>query len=179
MLLNFRQFVIEEAVNFAQAIELYGLKQGDVVDGEDLKNKYRKFALQYHPDRNRDSGAEEKFKQAKASYDLLEKMIGQTINVPRQTSTQNWQSWQPNPTEILKNEVKDRLTRAIEEIRAGRPESVPGLIAQLVDPHTGKLNNPAVKPILKTGLQNLLRLPSHDQVASLGFILAKLNDYFV
>jgi len=30
---------------------------------DDIKNMYRKLALQYHPDRNKSKGAEEKFKE--------------------------------------------------------------------------------------------------------------------
>lgn len=41
-------------------------------DGETLKKNYRKFALQYHPDRNPgDKAAEEKFKEAAEAYAVL------------------------------------------------------------------------------------------------------------
>jgi molecular chaperone DnaJ len=38
---------------------------------DDIKNAYRKLALQFHPDRNKDSGAEEKFKQISEAYAVL------------------------------------------------------------------------------------------------------------
>ncbi len=38
---------------------------------DDIKNSYRKLALQYHPDRNKDSGAEEKFKEISEAYAVL------------------------------------------------------------------------------------------------------------
>jgi len=38
---------------------------------DDIKNAYRKLALQYHPDRNKDSGAEAKFKEISEAYAVL------------------------------------------------------------------------------------------------------------
>ena len=38
---------------------------------EEIKNSYRKLALQYHPDRNESSGAEEKFKEISEAYAVL------------------------------------------------------------------------------------------------------------
>src|SRR3989442_11714318 len=38
---------------------------------EDIKNSYRKLALQYHPDRNKAHGAEEKFKEISEAYAVL------------------------------------------------------------------------------------------------------------
>jgi molecular chaperone DnaJ len=39
---------------------------------DDIKKAYRKLAREYHPDRNRDdAGAEERFKEVQAAYDLL------------------------------------------------------------------------------------------------------------
>ncbi|MGC1932077.1 MAG: molecular chaperone DnaJ [Candidatus Nitrosopolaris sp.] len=38
---------------------------------EDIKNAYRKLALQYHPDRNKAYGAEEKFKEISEAYAVL------------------------------------------------------------------------------------------------------------
>src|ERR1700722_13643182 len=38
---------------------------------DEIKAAYRKLALQYHPDRNKDADAEEKFKQISEAYAIL------------------------------------------------------------------------------------------------------------
>src|ERR687893_3330724 len=38
---------------------------------DDIKKAYRKLARQYHPDTNKDAGAEARFKQISEAYDVL------------------------------------------------------------------------------------------------------------
>ena len=38
---------------------------------EEIKKAFRKLAFQYHPDRNRDDGAEAKFKEVNEAYGVL------------------------------------------------------------------------------------------------------------
>ena len=49
--------------------EVLGLSRNASVD--DIKKTYRKLAFQYHPDRNPDNGAAERFKEIKEAYEVL------------------------------------------------------------------------------------------------------------
>ena len=49
--------------------EVLGISR-DATD-EEIKKAFRKLAFQYHPDRNRENGAEEKFKELNEAYEVL------------------------------------------------------------------------------------------------------------
>jgi DnaJ-class molecular chaperone len=49
--------------------EILGLTKS--ASAEEIKAAYRKLALQFHPDRNKDAGAEEKFKEINEAYQVL------------------------------------------------------------------------------------------------------------
>ncbi|CAJ35418.1 molecular chaperone DnaJ [Methanocella arvoryzae] len=57
------------AVNKRDYYEVLGVEKGASTD--DIKRAYRKLALQYHPDRNKEAGAEEKFKEISEAYAVL------------------------------------------------------------------------------------------------------------
>jgi molecular chaperone DnaJ len=49
--------------------EVLGVQKG--ASKEQIKDAYRKLALQFHPDRNKEAGAEEKFKEISEAYAVL------------------------------------------------------------------------------------------------------------
>ncbi|MDR2034233.1 MAG: DnaJ domain-containing protein [Helicobacteraceae bacterium] len=49
--------------------ETLGVEQG--ASDEEIKKAYRRLARKYHPDINKESGAEEKFKEINAAYEIL------------------------------------------------------------------------------------------------------------
>ena len=44
---------------------------GENANADEIKKAYRKLARQYHPDVNKDAGAEDKFKEINAAYEVL------------------------------------------------------------------------------------------------------------
>jgi molecular chaperone DnaJ len=57
------------AVNKRDYYEVLGIPRD--ASSEDIKKAFRKLAFQYHPDRNSDNGASEKFKEINEAYEVL------------------------------------------------------------------------------------------------------------
>ena len=53
----------------ADYYDILGLSRG--ADPDEIKKAFRKLAMQYHPDRNQEPGAEARFKQASEAYEVL------------------------------------------------------------------------------------------------------------
>ena len=49
--------------------DVLGVARG--ASAEELKKAYRRLAMQFHPDRNQEAGAETKFKEVNEAYEVL------------------------------------------------------------------------------------------------------------
>ena len=49
--------------------DVLGIDRG--ASDEDIKRAFRKLALEYHPDRNKKAGAEDRFKEINEAYQIL------------------------------------------------------------------------------------------------------------
>lgn len=59
----------EQAMKFKDYYKVLGVNEH--ADLKEIKNVYRKLAVKYHPDKNPETGAEEKFKEVVEAYEVL------------------------------------------------------------------------------------------------------------
>jgi len=64
-------------VTVDEAITLLEFSLTDEADEESLKKQFKKMVLKYHPDRNQNQGATEKFIKIKDAHDLLQQVLVQ------------------------------------------------------------------------------------------------------
>ena len=57
------------AVQFQDYYKILGVTRS--ASSEEIQKAYRKLARQYHPDMNKEKGAEEKFKKVSEAYEVL------------------------------------------------------------------------------------------------------------
>jgi len=76
-------------MNSTLAREIIGFDENETITADDLKRKYRRLALQFHPDKNGNSvESAENFKLIHDAYEYLQMHIGsQTEDEPATTST--------------------------------------------------------------------------------------------
>ena len=60
---------VSNAMNERDYYEILGIDAG--VSDEEIRRAFYKLALKYHPDRNRDPGAEERFREIYGAYEAL------------------------------------------------------------------------------------------------------------
>lgn len=81
--------------------KILGIQSG--ANEDEIKKAYRKMALKYHPDKNKDPSAEEKFKEIAEAYDVLSDpkkraVYDQYGEEGKEISTTQWEAemWGPN-----------------------------------------------------------------------------------
>ena len=92
--------------------EVLGVKRESSKD--EIKDAYRKLAMQFHPDRNKDAGAEERFKEISEAYAVLsdDQKRQQYNNLGHQGFDQQY-TREDIFREATPEEVKERLNKLL------------------------------------------------------------------
>jgi hypothetical protein len=104
--MNFRDWVISEQLSPEEAITVMGLE--GIFSKEQLEERYRRLALQMHPDRNPSPNAHEEFKKLQAAYETLTPYIGQ--DATKATIVQSQQD-QPKPRKRYTEQDVENLAK--------------------------------------------------------------------
>jgi DnaJ-class molecular chaperone len=64
--LLFFAMIVLVSIELQNPYEILGLKRG--ASEQEVKKKFRKLSLQFHPDKNRSQGAEKKYKEITNAY---------------------------------------------------------------------------------------------------------------
>lgn len=114
-------------MNRAEAFRLLEIPENSST--EEAKKAYRRLAMKWHPDRNKEPGAEAKFKQIKEAYELIEsEKAGSSSN-----TNQQYRTWNGNNSTAGSTNFEDlaEFLRAMhgkgfsEAFKASRPKVDP------------------------------------------------------
>lgn len=106
-------------MNIQEACQILNVPIG--ASESDVKSAFKKKAIEYHPDRNKSSDAEDKFKQINAAYQLLEKH-GTSPPVVHDVSSVFF-----DPSEMF----ADELRKQMENVFKNKINSTPPLVVSV------------------------------------------------
>jgi len=67
-------------MNFQKACEIFDLNESIEINAKELKQRYKIYALKYHPDKNKSPNATEKFQELNSAYEYLSKHYKQNTD---------------------------------------------------------------------------------------------------
>lgn len=67
-------------MNFQKACEIFDLNESIEINAKELKQRYKIYALKYHPDKNKSPNATEKFQELNSAYEYLRKHYKQNTD---------------------------------------------------------------------------------------------------
>jgi molecular chaperone DnaJ len=94
--------------------ETLGISKSASLD--EIKSAYRKLSKQFHPDVNKDDGAEEKFKQINEAYSVLSDPTKKAEYERQNVPTSNFNEYNFVKTQQFNTPVNLRVTLTLEEV---------------------------------------------------------------